>query len=46
MISLPWRKIGSKELKECFKRMHCTPEENLECARLYYRMRLTSSGFM
>ena len=31
MMSLPWRKIGSKELKDCCG-MHCTPEENLECA--------------
>ena len=32
MMSLPWKKIGSKELKECREQMHCTLEENLECA--------------
>ena len=26
--------------------MHCTPDESLECATAYYRMRLISGGFL
>ena len=32
MMSLPWQKNWLKRTERMLRQMHCTPEENLECA--------------